>query len=239
MQYRLYDKNSFRTKLPLFYGGYMEASCLAFKLDKTASCRAHIEKHLREKVLEVAVMDGARGIEAMEFHIREVERGAELVGRRIRSVDVDPAQAPHTRSRAQQRRDFYAVSVGPARSEGVDEVAAYVFKQPRRLRDEKRQRMRQRIHLIKVTGGDVPQRPARVVGEIEVGDRFDAEAFGIGILELVAVVEHLTQMPYGVHMYAVMVARALLYVVVVRGSGYARVFLRDTCGRIGIRLVGT
>ena len=70
--------------------------------------------------------------------------------------------------------------------------------------------MREGIHLVEVAGGDMPQRAARMIGELEVGNRFYADALRMRVLVLVAVVEHFAQMPDVVDSDAVVVARPFL-----------------------------
>ena len=72
-------------------GGDVEAAGLALEFHETAAARAEVEKHFGEQILQVAVMDCACGIQAMEARIREIEGRAELMCRRVGGVHVHPA----------------------------------------------------------------------------------------------------------------------------------------------------
>ena len=107
-----------------------------------------VQEHFSQQIFQVLLVDGPRGVEAVEASVGDVERCSELMGGTVCGVAADAPQTFHgirVRSRLKHK---HAVAAGPARGERVDEIASDAFQKARRFRHEIRHRVFQRVDFV-------------------------------------------------------------------------------------------
>lgn len=173
----------------------MEAGTSPFEFYQTTSLGAQVGQHFGQQILQILLIDGVESIESMEAGIGDIESCGELMGGGIGCVAVDSAESANGMRSAEKRGYADAVSCGAAGMQGVDEVISYITEESLGLRHEERERMGQGIYVVGVVGGD---RYDGTTGVESIGERTDGfypQPFGIGVMNIIGVVENLAQMP--------------------------------------------
>ncbi len=191
-----------------FDGSNMETAGLMFIFHQTASLLAKIEEYLGEQILEISFVYGAGFILAGEVPPADVESRAELMGAGVGGIDVHTPELPDMHRGAEQTRDLNAIAIGTSRGKRVDEISPYVGKESGGFGHEIRHRMGEGVHKVVGAARYLDKRAFREVGIVEGVYGVDAEAFGMGILIFVAVVEDFAKRPQIFHTYTVMIPRS-------------------------------
>ncbi len=186
----------------------MKATSLAFVFNKATAVVLHIEKHFGKKILEVFFIYSPRGVGVVEAREADVEGGTELVSTRVNGVSVYTPQPFYGMRRAEQTCDENAVRVGTTACERVDETGSYVVQASLGFRNQKRERVSERVYGIELIACHHYNRSGGEVGIAEGPDRTYPELFGRGILIFVGIVEHFSEPARKIDMDSVVVADA-------------------------------
>ena len=167
----------------------MQAARLTLKNGVAAPLLAEVLHDLGKNVLQVLERDDHRGVQAVELHPADVERGAIAVAGILGCGTVASHELGDAVHGAGHAGDLDAVLLAAALFYRVLESIAYLLEQLCCLGHQIRHRSAQVVQHIGVTGENPDQRLVDAIGVAQACDRLEAVFLGRHELQGVAVVE--------------------------------------------------
>lgn len=179
----------------------METGLLMLIFDIAAALAAHGKHHFGEEILHILLGARSGGVVANEFGIAYVECSAEQMCRRVDRIAVAPSQPLDKRGGAEHTCHFYPIITATPGFKRIAESGTYVSEQPVGLRHKIRKRMGEVVEIILRAAFQARQRSPCAPGICDATNRGNSHTARGGNMEVVAVIEHTAQRPYGVYVH--------------------------------------